>query len=319
MSLASHSPEEAPSVTLYRHSRRPAWGVAVPTWETATNQAFRFEDGRTRVFKKDFMHLLEPVDGDADDVPQRIRTDLRRAAKASESRPKSGRVKVIPFKSQLEVFTQEFPDGFAGEDWTTTYRDAQDRTLKRHRQPVLDLAQNRLAKDELAGLVAADRAGEIVDRVVEVLGATDLVQRKRADALDRLSGDNRDRVGRAADHLLWGDEAFEDRFRAWIEALRSTLGTKLSWRFATSLSALVHPDEHPCIRHSVVAKQAALFAPDASCPKRPGRVAYQTLREVILRTRQRLEKEGFKPRDLLDVHDFMWLTLRPAAIQQMKL
>ena len=72
------------------------------------------------------------------------------------------------------------------------------------------------------------------------------------------------------------------------------------------------------LRHSVVSRQAALFAPDSPCPSRPGRVAYRTFRDVMLRTRQRLEKEGLRPRDLLDVHDFVWMTLRPAAVKSMK-
>ena len=41
--------------------------------------------------------------------------------------------------------------------------------------------------------------------------------------------------------------------------------------------------------------------------------AYQRYRKMTLSIREKLEQAGLKPRDLLDVHDFVFLTLKPSV------
>ena len=100
--------------------------------------------------------------------------------------------------------------------------------------------------------------------------------------------------------------------QAWIDALRST-GCSVSWLLATALPALVKPQEHMCIRASAFSHQLAWLAPRVQLSKEPGGRMYARVREVALSLRAALEARELAPRDLLDVHDFIWETLRPAA------
>ena len=320
MSVASDE-QATSSQPLFRHSRRPEWGVAVPTWENSDKRAYRFEDGRTRVLKRSFTHLMKPVDPDSS-VPDRVVNELQKAAMAAPAkgrRPTTTRLKAAyPFEDQVKIFRKLFPDGFQGAAWKDHYRDNGSGGLKRHRDPAVELGKERLAQSELDELIASGRTGEIVDRAVEVMETTSLVQRADAVALNELEGEQREAVGEALRDLLYGDEEVEERFGQWVQALRKALGSQVRWRFATALQALVSPEEHPCVHHSVYRKQAAVIAPERGYPRKPGRTGYRNFRHVAEETRDKLEREGFKPKDLLDVHDFIWTTLRPAAAKELE-
>lgn len=306
--------------TLFRHSRRPEWGVAVPTWENVDKCAYRFEDGRVRVLKRSFTHLMEPVAED-EAVSERVATELRKAVRSGSGkrRRQSARLHAeYPFSDQLKIFRKLYPKGFRGERWRDHFRGGENGGLKRHRRPAMDLAQERLTVEALDELVSSGLAGEIVDRAVEVLEMTSLVRRADVKALDTLQGEKREQVGLALRDFLHGDGEVDERFDRWVVALRGALGKRVGWRLATVLPALVRPEKHPCVHHSVLRKQAASIAPGRGYARRPGRVAYRNFRHVVSETRQRLESEGLKPRDLLDVHDFIWTTLRPAAAKELE-
>jgi len=306
---------EAKTEVLYRHSKRPEWGLAVPAWETADNQAYKFEDGRTRVIKKSFNHLMKPAEID-EAVVDRLGSELRRAA-GNRADLKSRRLKpAYPFSDQIKVFRELFPEGFRGERWTKQYREPVGSPLKRHRAPAIELAQNKLSLNDLDELIALGKTGEIVDRAIEVLRSTSLAVVADVEAISGLEQEHRESVGLALRELLYGDDGFGERFRQWLKALSEGLGKQPKWRTVTALPALVYPDEHPCVRQSVFRKQAAVFAPRRGYAREPGRVAYQNFSDIAELTRERLKKEGFEPRDLLDVHDFIWTTLRPAAAKQ---
>ena len=72
------------------------------------------------------------------------------------------------------------------------------------------------------------------------------------------------------------------------------------------------------MRPSALRKQAAVFAPSRVYSRRPRRTAYDNYRRVAEATRERLEEEGYEPEDLLDVYDFIWATLRPAAAKKLE-
>jgi hypothetical protein len=53
--------------TLFRHARRPEWGLAILESETTTHRRFQFQDGQLRTFRRGFYELLEPVDRPLDE------------------------------------------------------------------------------------------------------------------------------------------------------------------------------------------------------------------------------------------------------------
>lgn len=106
------------------------------------------------------------------------------------------------------------------------------------------------------------------------------------------------------------EEADEDRqFNAFVRELRDAA----SWQLATCFAALVHPDRHTCVRTSSFMLQGKMLLSEFSVGRRPSARDYRRLCHVTQTVHRELEEAGLPPADLLDVHDFMWFTLRPAA------
>ena len=70
-SPSTRLPDDRKSVTnrtldhedgLYRHTKRPEWGVAILAWERGGRRAYQFEDGRLRKFREGYYSLMKPVD-----------------------------------------------------------------------------------------------------------------------------------------------------------------------------------------------------------------------------------------------------------------
>ena len=57
---------QANASELVRHVRRPSWGVGVEVWERNGKRAYQFSDGKMRVIKEGFFHLLEPTQSPGD-------------------------------------------------------------------------------------------------------------------------------------------------------------------------------------------------------------------------------------------------------------
>ena len=55
------------------------------------------------------------------------------------------------------------------------------------------------------------------------------------------------------------------------------------------------------------------MAPGLSVSDNPMGILYERLANMTKEVKERLETAGLKPRDMLDVTDFMWATLRPMA------
>lgn len=307
MTAASES-----SRTLYRHETRPQWGLALMAWDSADKCAFQFDDGKLRVFKKGFHHLMKPVQVD-EAVEKRVATELEDTLEANGSRRRKPLEPTYPFSDQLAIFEKLYPEGFRGDKWTKKHRGVDGGRLKRHRSRAVEAAQEKLSEAELQTLVEEGREQEIVDRAIEVLKLTNLARLGRVKGLDELEGDDRKEAGRRIQDLLYGDDRFGARFRAWTRTLRANLPNRPSWRLTTALPALVHPEDHVCVRRSAFKRQAAIFGPSRLYSRKPKRTAYENYRRVARATKERLEDEGYSPRDLLDVHDFIWATLRPSA------
>src|SRR6056297_1132438 len=130
VSVSNEVGAEAP---LYRHSKRPRWGVAIKAWERDDYSAYQFEDGQLRKFRSEYERLLVPAD-DLGDRADQIRTNLRRVVNAGG--PDAG-AKVIdavsPFSDQVELFIRLYPQGFQDPEWIEDHRESDGAALKRHR------------------------------------------------------------------------------------------------------------------------------------------------------------------------------------------
>ena len=325
-SPATRLPDDRKSVTnrtldhedgLYRHTKRPEWGVAILAWEKGGRRAYQFEDGRLRKFREGYYSLMKPVD----EVPgseEALVADLESAVASHKGgkRPKPLEP-VCTFDEQVALFEELYPEGFQGKAWTERHRRAPGRDLKRHRDPAVERAQELLSQESCRQAIDSDRQGHLSGSILELLSNTDLVPLSQVKRLRGMEPEEKNRFVESLDFLLYGDDAFGPRFKRWVKTLED-LGGRASWRFATALPALVFPDDHVCVRRSSFMRQAANIAPTARYSRKPKRRSYRNFRRVARAARKRLNGAGHEPRDLLDIHDFVWVTLRNAALKHLK-
>lgn len=295
------------SQILYRHTKRPGWGLAVVAWDQVDKRGYQFEDGKLRVFTHDFYRMLEEVDPPADQT-RRVLEQLGRAMGRREAVRSKGGV-LVPVAEQIAYFKEQYPDGFSGDAWTRKMRgDGAKTVLKRHRDPTLTRARERLAPKKLKRLINARQYDAVVDSLVDVLEQTNLVTSGKLGPLRSATQRRREAIALALPQLLYGEGPFASRFDELVRGIGEP-----SWELATAPMALVYPEAHACIKPGVFNQQALWMAPHFAHSRRPTGETYQRYLKMALAVSRLLEEAGVPPRDLLDVHDFIDLTLRPAT------
>lgn len=315
---SSDSGESPEDRELYRHVKRPQWGVAILAWEKEETRGYQFEDGRLRKIKKGYYDLLQTVD-DIERSKDAIVQNLENAVAANRGQASPKRQeKVAPFEEQIELFTEMYPKGFNDPQWIADHRrDPDGRALKRHREPVVEDTKEALSAERCATLLEEEKYDELVETTLDILAGTSLVPISHVKTLRQIDEEERKHLAEAVNHLLHGEPHFDVRFGEWLEVLTKLFGGRPSWRTATALPALAFPKEQVNVRRSAFIRQAGSIAPTARYSKKAKVRSYKNYRRMAVAVRKRLEQAGHEPRDLLDVHDFIWATLRNSALDQL--
>lgn len=313
---AEAHPEEVP---LFRHKKRPRWGVALRAWKAGHKVGYLFEDGAFRRFRAEYEHLFEPVDLSESErvvAVEMLLDELSERADGADTSSFSAaavvsRTEYVP--AQVGLLKDEYPEGFRGESWREMFRGEEaDRRVKRHISPALDDAAETLARDQLEPLLESDPAA-IWKRATDLLTATDLVTPSQLDAYKSLDDDGAAEMGRALFDRLYGDKSERSRFRRFVRTGKSVTGRKMGWSIATALPALVRPGKDLVVRSSVARAFIRLFGLDMALSKHASYPGYQRYRRLVLALKEELESDGLAPADLFDVHRFLRLTLSTTA------
>jgi len=305
-------------MSLVMHERRPEWGVGLVTSTNDERLVVQFQDGKLRSFKKGFFHMLAPVEDDSiedeviDELKDRFGVSI--AAKAERKR-QSEAAPVMTFNEQLRVFRHLYPGGFQDETYEhSVRRDPDGRRLKRLREPAMDFAAEKLSAAALDEMIAAGDFTGAHTISIKVLEKTSLASpSKTVDPLIDMPPESHEAYARALRDLLWGEgeEEFEARYKAWLDALTAGGLRELTWPMVTVLPALVRPDQDIAVRRKVFLAQARTVTPNRTFKVRPAPRSYVRYRRMAEKVRERLVEAGFQPRDMMDVHQFIWETLRP--------
>jgi hypothetical protein len=312
--MTTTTPSDERKQVLYKHRDRPRWGLAVLAWDHIDKRGYQFEDGKLRVFKRGYYQLLEEVDPPMDKT-RRVLEQLNRALGRHEARKASPRTAEAPITlaSQIEYFKELYPDGFRDAAWKEKMRGVGvKRALKRNRDPAIESARARLAGDALDRLLASDLHDEVVETLITVLDKTSLVSAAKLKLIREAPYHRRQAIALALRDLLQGDTSIKHRLESFVRSIGDP-----SWELATAPLALCCPEQHVCVTPSVFKLQAQWMAPRLEHPRAPDGETYTRYLEMALAVRRQLESAGLRPQDLLDVHDFVCLTLRPAARKAM--
>ena len=219
---------------------------------------------------------------------------------------------------QIELFKQSYPGGFEDPKYKEEVRgDGSGRDLKRHRDPSIELAQKELSAESLeARLSAGDYTG-IRDALAEVMKSTDLVPVRDAKKIESIGDDRAQELAEALKEVLHGAAPFESRFTRWVGVL-SDLAGKPTWPMVTAPLMLVHPEEHVCVRPTVFRRQAKRLAPDLKYKAKPTAQLYERFRTMSSVLATRLEQAGMPVKDMVDIYELVWATLRRKALDELE-
>jgi hypothetical protein len=293
--------------TAYRHVSRPAWGLAIITWEREGKRGYCFEDGQMRVFAAAHYHLLDPIDEVA---PDRLRALLSIAGNpmplaSGEPAAFPADVPLPSLDEQIDYFKRSYPGGFTGVKWQDEHRQASGRPRKRHRDPAIALAREKLTAAHLASCLERRCENEAMETLAEVLGRTDLVAAVRVQKLVNVSPSRARAMVVGLHDLLFAREGAEVRVMQWIQALTRATGLQPTCNLATAPLALIEPERFICVQRTPFLAQAAAIEPRLRLPMTPTGYAYGPVLAMVERIRLQLVERGCPPADRFDIHDFI--------------
>jgi hypothetical protein len=154
-----------------------------------------------------------------------------------------------------------------------------------------------------------ERSAGVIDTIVTLISRTNLVNAKDLRALRELTAEQQTRYLAALRELLYGDAPLERRFDGFAAAQ----GKRGTWQQVTAPAALVQPESKICVHPTIFRRQAQVIEPALSVSAGPMGRTYVRLAAMVGRVGELLVEASLPPADLMDVFDFMGITLLPSA------
>lgn len=306
---------------LWQHSRRPEWGAAVLVDVNPNHAIYQFQDGMMRTFRQEFTHMFEPMEAE-----EEIRdTLMERLAEKHVASLAARRQRRIPLKppvmsldEQVMVFRSLYPSGFADPAYLSAWRFEAKRSLKRHIDPDIARAQASLSKSVLGGRIAASEHKAIFTDFVQLMRKTALVSpSKEARPLSQLPAESHGALGEALFQLLHGEGRYRERLRGYVLSLEA-LQLPVTWSMVTTPGALLAPQKWLSPKRTAFQLQARGLKIRGALPENPTPRGYQMAIKIANRVKAVLTEADLPPRDLFDVRNFIWETLRPRGVEHLK-
>lgn len=304
---------------LLRHRKRPQWGLAIRTWSRDGRQALQFQDGKLRVFPIDSDSLIErvvrPV-GETISLSRRLRA---MSGVAQVTRRSAGdATPEMSFNDQLRLFRSEYPEGFVGDAWKHDRHGTGERNrLKRHRDPAIAEAGKLLTCEQLDKVLKSGDPHAYLQQLIALIGETNLVPQGQLARLEAIDEEGAEELADALRAMLYGHLGVADRTEQLVDVLTRATGKTPSWCLTTTLPALTDPQRFAYIRRTTIVEQAKALAPGLRVATSADGQQYEVMLSMMASARDRLTAAELNPRDMLDVYDFMYITLAPSAKQRL--
>lgn len=309
------------SQQLFVHTARPEWGHAILASEGQDRRHYQFEDGQVRTISERFYSLLEPVHPDeaaARKSMRKLRTLLKHSDIGENGATTSTRVEATTtFGDQIAMFRSALPEGFADKRYVESYRGGDARRKRAHIDPSIEDVKEKLSLENFEAWEEAGDWNEALKGVIAPLMSTDLMSTSERKAMNAIGEEHAEAMVAAVKGLVHGTNPFGQRYKVYVDTLEAA-GVRATWAIATALPALADPEVHVCVRATAFREQARSLLPKIKLEMTPELGLYELLQQMTMDARDQLREAGLSPKDLFDVRNFMWLTLRKDADRKLR-
>lgn len=288
--------------SLFEHGTRKDWGVGVLAGVRDGKRRYLFESGEERIMASgahDMMRKIAALDSEQQATLARLTALVARR----EGLPDPSKAVGLMLLEQLASLRKSFPQTFADPAWEAEQRAA------RAREAVLPEAKSLLSLAALDAQLKAQQFEALWTSVAKVLKSSEWVP---ADQL-KLTGDmGLGLLAGSVRELLYGSATLEQRVDRFVLAYETAFRRPPRWETATALLALMFPEEYVLVDLASFRKQLKALGSKGPLPQRPTGAGYSRCVNSARIVFTKITENGERPRDLLDIHDFIRFTLKPA-------
>jgi hypothetical protein len=288
--------------TLFEHGTRKDWGVSVLAGVRDGKRRYLFETGEERIMASgahDMMRKVASLDSDQRATLVRLTALVARR----EGLPDPSKAVGLMLLEQLAGLRSAFAKTFADPAWEAEQRAA------RTREAVLPEAKTLLSLAALDAQLKAQQFDALWASVAKVLRATEWVP---ADQLKPAPDMGLGLLAGAVRELLYGSATLEQRVDRFVLAYETAFRRPPRWETATALLAIMFPEEYVLVDLASFRKQLKALGSKGPLPQRPTGAGYARCVNSARIVFSKLTENGERPQDLLDIHDFIRFTLKPA-------
>jgi hypothetical protein len=291
---------EAEFPALFSHQTRADWGVGVLSGEREGKRTYLFEGGVERVMGQGAVDMMRRITSLS---PEQQSTLARLTALVARRNGLPDHPTGVGVGNQVTTLRQAFPQGLADPAWQSEQRAANAR------ETLVARARAELSLAAIDAKLKAQQLGAVWAAAMELLGATGWVS---ADQLEPAPAPDLGGLVAALRELFYGSATLEQRVDRFSMAFETAFRRPARWELTTGLLALVDPDHHVLVDLATFRKQLKLIGSKGTLPNSPNGPAYVRCLNAARIVASKLTEQGVVPRDLLDVHDFIRFTLKPA-------
>ena len=270
-----------------RHPTKEDWGLGEILEDSRGDRVRIFFVG---VGEKTLsLQHIEPVRVVGDESHHPVLDNLRIA------KSQSG-IKYQSLPHSIEVFLEQFPEGFYGTKFIESERDDKEKACA--------LSESLLGEDAFRTLLDMEQYDEITKRALKLVNKTNLIFPNEKMALkDGLQNpDSRQGFSQALFSLLYGNGLFEERFMTFASLLENIGAAK--WTTATYFPFFAHPKQHMFVKPTISQHAAEVCGWDLNYKPQLNWLTYKKVLDLSSYLFDQLSE--LKPRDMIDVQSFMW-------------
>lgn len=195
----------------------------------------------------------------------------------------------------IATFKEQYPGGFYGEQQARDERDYKERTAAEF--------QNLLGRVEFEALLHSGDYQTFYDRAARLVGMTNFIQGsfEKPVLLDAIKA-NRDQYMAALYEFIWGAEDLKIRFNEFMRFSESVGLAK--WTYVTYFLFLSDPEKHMFVKPEMLKRSLEISQYPLDYEPTPSYDHYRQILEFSKWLKTRLAE--LEPRDMIDVHSFMW-------------